>query len=119
MIRETFEEITSRLDGCKVIALVGMDGILIDQLPLEDRTNIDQLAAEYAAVVKGARDAQKECGEGNLEELMFLSERSIVISHCLNRDYFFFLALRPDGNLGRARFEMKKGSQRLRSEIED
>lgn len=119
MIKQTFQEITTRLDGCQAIALVGMDGILIETLPVEDDVNLDLLAAEYAAVVKGARDAQKECGDGDLQELMFTSDRSVVLSRCLNGEYFLILSLHRDGNLGKARFEMKKAGGRILSELEN
>ncbi len=119
MIKETFQDICSKIEGCHAIALVGMDGILIDNLPIEDEVNLDLLAAEYAAVVKSARDAQKECGDGTLQELMFLSDRSVVLSRCLNGEFFLIVAFKRDGNLGKARFEMKKAGSRILKELEN
>ena len=119
MIKEAFQDITTRIEGCQAIALVGMDGILIETLPIEDDVNLDLLAAEYAAVIKGARDAQRECGDGELQELVFTSDRSLVLSRCLNGEYFLILALGRDGNLGRARFEMRRAGTRILKELEN
>jgi len=35
----------------------------------------------------------------------------------LNRDYFLVLALSPDGNLGRGRFELRKAELQLAEEF--
>ena len=119
MIKETFQDLTNRIEGCQAVALVGMDGILIETQPIADNVNLDLLAAEYAAVIKGAREAQRECGDGELQELVFTSDRALILSRCLNGEYFLILALGRDGNLGRARFEMRRAGGRILNELEN
>jgi hypothetical protein len=37
-----------------------------------------------------------------------LLDRASVLMRLLSREYFVVLALKPDGNLGRGRFELRK-----------
>jgi len=41
----------------------------------------------------------------------------VVIMRLLGRDYFVVLAITPEGNLGRARYELRKAELQLKKEF--
>jgi predicted regulator of Ras-like GTPase activity (Roadblock/LC7/MglB family) len=44
-------------------------------------------------------------------------EGAVVIMRLLSRDYFVVLAVSPEGNLGRARFELRKAELKMANEF--
>ena len=42
---------------------------------------------------------------------------AVLLMRLLGRDYFVVLAIRPDGNLGRARFELRKAELQMAGEF--
>ena len=42
---------------------------------------------------------------------------AVVIMRLLGRDYFVVLAITPEGNLGRARYELRKAELQLKKEF--
>jgi predicted regulator of Ras-like GTPase activity (Roadblock/LC7/MglB family) len=52
-----------------------------------------------------------------LRELVISLEGATLVMRVLSRDYFVVLALASHGNLGRARFEMRKTELKLAKEF--
>ena len=75
--------------------------------------NLDVAAAEFTSLVRNAQKAGKDTGLGELRELMISLDGAVVIMRLLGRDYFVVLAIGPDGNLGRARYELRKAELQL------
>jgi predicted regulator of Ras-like GTPase activity (Roadblock/LC7/MglB family) len=44
-------------------------------------------------------------------------DSSIVIMRLIGREYFVVLALSPEGNLGRGRYELRKAELKLAKEL--
>jgi predicted regulator of Ras-like GTPase activity (Roadblock/LC7/MglB family) len=48
---------------------------------------------------------------------MISLDGAVVIMRLLGPDYFVVLAISPEGNLGRARFELRKAELQLKKEF--
>jgi len=119
MFKEALENIMERSEGSLGALIMGIDGIAVERLLKDagEEANLDVAAAEFTSLVRSAQKAGKDTGLGELRELMISLESAIVIMRLLGRDYFVVLALSPEGNLGRARFELRKAELQLKKEF--
>jgi predicted regulator of Ras-like GTPase activity (Roadblock/LC7/MglB family) len=119
MFKEALETILERTEGSLGALIMGLDGIAVERL-LKDagqEANLDVAAAEFTSLVRSAQKAGKDTGLGSLRELMISLDEAVVIMRLLGNDYFVVLAISPDGNLGRARFELRKAELQLKKEF--
>jgi predicted regulator of Ras-like GTPase activity (Roadblock/LC7/MglB family) len=79
--------------------------------------NLDVAAAEFTSLVRNAQRTGSDTGLGNLRELVVQLESAVVIMRLFTRDYFVVLAMKPDGNYGRGRFELRKAELQLAREF--
>ena len=110
MFKEMLETIIERTDGSLGVLIMGTDGIAVEKVLAEagNDANLDVAAAEFTSLVRGAQRAGSDTGLGDLRELVVAMEKAVVIMRMLTRDYFVVLAITPEGNLGRGRFELRK-----------
>lgn len=119
MFKEPLERIIERTDGCLGALIMGTDGIAVEKVlaPEGDDANLDVAAAEFTSLVRNAQRTGGDSGLGNLRELVVTCEHAIIVMRLLSNDYYIVLALRPDGNLGRSRFELRKAELDLAREF--
>jgi predicted regulator of Ras-like GTPase activity (Roadblock/LC7/MglB family) len=119
MFKELLETIIERTEGSLGALIMGTDGIAVEEVLGEAGTeaNLDIAAAEFTSLVRGAQRAGTDLGLGNLRELIISLDDSIILMRLLSRDYFVVLALNPEGNLGRGRFELRKAELQLATEF--
>ena len=119
MFKEMLETIIERTDGSLGVLIMGTDGIAVEKVLAEagNDANLDVAAAEFTSLVRGAQRAGSDTGLGDLRELVVAMEKAIVIMRMLTRDYFVVLAISPEGNLGRGRFELRKAELKLSKEF--
>jgi predicted regulator of Ras-like GTPase activity (Roadblock/LC7/MglB family) len=119
MFKEALESIMERTEGSLGALIMGIDGIAVERLLKEagQEANLDIAAAEFTSLVRNAQKAGKDTGLGEVRELMISLESAVVIMRLIGRDYFVVLAISPEGNLGRARFELRKAELQLKKEF--
>lgn len=119
MFKQLLEAIIERTEGSLGALIMGTDGIAVEKVLGEAgaEANLDIAAAEFTALVRGGQRAGSDLGLGNLRELVISLDRSVIIMRLLSRDYFVVLALNPEGNLGRGRFELRKAELQLAKEF--
>jgi len=119
MFKELLENILERTEGSLGALIMGTDGIAVEKVLGEagKEANLDIAAAEFTSQIRGAQRAGDDLGLGNLRELVISLDDSIILMRLLSRDYFLVLALKPEGNLGRGRFELRKAELQLAKEF--
>jgi len=117
MFLETLKEIANRLGDIHCVLLMGMDGLPVEQVIHDESFNTEALTAEFTTVVKVTNASIREVEAGAVEEILILSEKMILLTKTITSDYFLLLILPADGNLGRARFELKKAKYMLEKEF--
>jgi predicted regulator of Ras-like GTPase activity (Roadblock/LC7/MglB family) len=113
------ESILGRVEGSAGALIMGTDGIAVEKALGEAGAdeNLDVAAAEFVTVVRAAERASSNMGFGPLRELVVSTERFKFVLRLVGRDYFLVLVLGADGNLGRARFELRKSELDLAREF--
>ncbi len=119
MFKEMLETIIERTDGSLGVLIMGTDGIAVEKVFAEagNDANLDVAAAEFTSLVRSAQRAGSDTGLGDLRELVIAVEKAVVVMRMLTRDYFVVLAIGPEGNLGRGRFELRKAALKLAKEF--
>ena len=119
MFKEPLQAIIERADGSIGALIMGTDGIAVEKVLTDEArdANLDVAAAEFTSLVRNAQRTGVDTGLGRLRELVVALEDAVVIIRLFSRDYFLVLAMRPDGNLGRGRFEMRKAELELAREF--
>ncbi len=106
--KAALQEIVSTVDGSIGAGLVGLDGLVIDQVSVDPEFDITVAGAEYATIIKNALKASQNFGLGKTSEIIIQTEKASMVMMTVGKDYFATLALGLDGNLGRGRLELKK-----------
>ncbi|MEK6282652.1 MAG: roadblock/LC7 domain-containing protein [Acidobacteriota bacterium] len=119
MFKEILETIIERTEGSLGALIMGVDGIAVERSLKEagQEANLDVAAAEFTSLVRNAQRAGKDTGLGSLRELVISLDGAVVLVRLLGPDYFVVLAISPDGNLGRARFELRKAELQMSKEF--
>jgi predicted regulator of Ras-like GTPase activity (Roadblock/LC7/MglB family) len=91
-----------------MVLLVGTDGIIIERVGVEQDAEFDALAAEYAVVLNRSRSTATDTGLGKLNELLTITNQSILLTKILSEDYFVMMKLHSTSCLGKARYEVRR-----------
>jgi predicted regulator of Ras-like GTPase activity (Roadblock/LC7/MglB family) len=119
MFKEVLEAIIERTEGSLGALIMGTDGIAVERSLRQagQEANLDVAAAEFTSLVRSAQRAGKDTGLGSLHELVIALDSAVILMRLLSRDYFVVLAISPEGNLGRARFELRKAELQIAGEF--
>jgi predicted regulator of Ras-like GTPase activity (Roadblock/LC7/MglB family) len=119
MFKEPLKAILERADGSIGAFIMGTDGISVEKVLTDEArdANLDVAAAEFTSLVRTAQRTGGDTGLGDLRELVVALGEAVIIIRLFSREYFLVLAMKPDGNLGRARFEMRKAELELAREF--
>lgn len=116
MFREVLSAIRDKVDGTIAVSLIGLDGIAIETIR-NGSVPLDILGAEFGGFVKNIRLSNTELDTGDVLQFALVTEKYITFLSAVTPEYYVLLVLRPDGNYGRARFELEKAKHLLRDEL--
>ena len=119
MFKGLLESIIERTEGSLGALIMGLDGIAVEKVIGEagNEANLDVAAAEFTSLVRSAQRSGTDTGLGKLRELVVSLDSTIIMMRLLGQDYFVVLALTPEGNLGRGRYELRKAELKLTKEF--
>jgi len=117
MFSEYLDGLIQKIDGTLGAAVMGMDGISIEKRLTDSSINIESLAAEYTSSLRTLSSTTQDAGLGILEEFVVSTDQRIIAIRMITPEYFLFTLLRNDANLGRARYELKRGRYLLAKEF--
>lgn len=119
------QSIVDECGGGLSAALMSLDGIPIEQVrargnnviadPL--RGDVTSAGIEFGRILGDMTKASDALGTGNLEEAVVSLERVKLIFRGLDEDLMLVLALAPDGNLGKARYLIRRSVTAIRDEL--
>jgi predicted regulator of Ras-like GTPase activity (Roadblock/LC7/MglB family) len=109
-------------------ALMGSDGIAIDQVEASEpgvslggegglADEISALGVEFGRILEEARKAADSLNGGAVEEACLRMARFWVLLRSVDAETFLVVVLAPDGNLGKARFLMRRHLADLRAHL--
>jgi predicted regulator of Ras-like GTPase activity (Roadblock/LC7/MglB family) len=116
--REHLQQVVENVDGAVACALMGTDGIEVDShLGEAIGLDVQTLLIEYSSLFRAAREAAAVHQAGGVTELSVQSERLLVVARLVSPEYFLVVALRPDGNFGKARYLLRVTAPKLQAEL--
>jgi predicted regulator of Ras-like GTPase activity (Roadblock/LC7/MglB family) len=120
----SFSEILSKIaDECGGgigIALMGADGIAIEQCTARepavalDADDVGAAGVEFGRILDEIRKASDSLGGGALGETVVRLARFTLIFQIVDDENYLVLAIAPDGNLGKARYLIRSQLHALR-----
>ncbi|HEY8203416.1 MAG TPA: hypothetical protein VIF81_01700 [Pyrinomonadaceae bacterium] len=119
MFKEALQTIVQKTDGSLGALIMGADGLSVEKFFTEEgnAANLDVAAAEFTSLVRSAMRSGKDLDLGELHEMVVVLGKVTFLVRLFNRDYFVCLALGPEGNLGRGRYELRKAELQLATEF--
>ena len=119
MFKEALQTIVEKTDGSLGALIMGADGLSVEKFFNEEgyAANLDVAAAEFTSLVRSATRSGNDLALGDLRELVVSLASVTFIMRLFNKDYFVVLAIKPEGNLGRARYELRKAELTLAHEF--
>lgn len=115
---DTLETIANRIEGCVAVVILGIDGIPIERhvQQTDQPLDVDIITTEFTTLVRRSMRTAIDTDLGDLREMVFVTDLMTFLLRPITPEYFLLLALNPGGNIGRARFELRKAQ--LSMEIE-
>ncbi|MAG29813.1 MAG: hypothetical protein CL908_02830 [Deltaproteobacteria bacterium] len=104
-------------------ALMGLDGIAIEQVRATDEAgdpldgDVTSAGIEFGRIIGDMTKASDALGTGSLKEAVIALAQLTLIFHAVDEDLVLVLALRPDGNLGKARYLIRRSLTEIRAEL--
>ena len=114
--RAVLQGIRDRVDGTLAVSLIGLDGISVEKLN-GDNVPLDVMGAEFGSFIKSVRLSNTELNTGQILQFSLVTEKYIAFVSEVTPEYYVLLVLKPDGNYGRARFELTRAKRLLRDEL--
>lgn len=105
------------------IALMGNDGIPIVYLRGEKTTDsplgedLGAAGAEFGRILGDIHKASDSLGGGVVDEVVISLSRFTLLFRDIADDVVLVLALGPGGNLGKARYRMRRYEREIRDEL--
>ena len=120
-LREILKKVVEGTPGGLAAALMGSDGIPIDDFRRPGaRVDLTALAVEFQRVLEEARktcSALDGAGRGTLEELILNTRDYQLLFREVDAEYFVVMALEPTGSLGKARYLVRTLLRDLQREL--
>jgi len=98
------------------VSLIGLDGIAVESIN-DDHVPLDVLGAEFGGFIKSIKLSNTELNAGEVLQFSLITEKYITFLAAVTTEYYILLVLRPNGNFGRARFELARARHLLRDEL--
>ena len=115
--KQTLRTLLERVEGAYAAFFCGTDGIGVDNVVLRPEVEATVTEVELATALKVINDVSQNLALGRVRELLFETEKITILIEKCKDDYFLCLLLKPAGNVGRGRIELKKLSAKLGKEI--
>ena len=119
MFQDLLKDVVSRTEGGLAALVMGLDGISVDAFIAEGDApvEVENVGMEYSVILKEIKRAAELLDAGSAREVSIQAEKMTTVIRMINDDYFVAIALRPDGNYGKARFLLRMNAPKLASEL--
>ncbi|HVT57933.1 MAG TPA: roadblock/LC7 domain-containing protein [Thermoanaerobaculia bacterium] len=117
MFLERLSRISDQIGGVLALSLVARDGIPIESVSSDPDLDLEVLAAELVAQARSISENHRDLNVGAVQQLSVLTDRLTLIVSAVTEEYYLLLVLGPEGNYGRARFELRRARLSLERDL--
>ena len=118
LFREISERVRDKISGLRVLALVRVDGSIVDQFAVDPSVDAEALA-EYATLLGIADHTTEDTGTGELSETACVADRTLILTRHISPDNSLILFEDPDTQTGQARYALRQAAWRLCPAVEE
>ncbi len=113
------ESVVRDVDGSIACSVMGFDGIAVETYQAQDAGELELSSAwvEYANLLTQLKNAADLLKTGSVSEVSINTEKVMTLIRMVSPDYFVVLALRPEGNYGKARYVLRVTAPKIRAEL--
>jgi len=120
MFQEILKDVVDRTEGGIAGVVMGFDGITVDSYLNEASGHlleVETVGMEYSVILKEIRKAAEMLDAGAAKEVAIQAERLTTVIRLINDEYFVALAMKPEGNFGKARFLLRTSASKLAQDL--
>lgn len=115
---EILKELIDNVNGGIAGTIMAKDGIAIQNYVKGNAAyDIDTLGVEYARILGETKKASSALSLGEVEEMTVSAAGFTIVMRLINQDYFMAIILGSTGNMGKARYLLKKAVAGARKEF--
>jgi predicted regulator of Ras-like GTPase activity (Roadblock/LC7/MglB family) len=117
--REHLQGVCQSVEGAVACSLMGVDGIEVDTHLTGGGgvADLKSLLVEYSSVFRSAREAAEAHEAGGVSEFSINTDKLVTVARMVSPDYFMVVALKPEGNYGKARYLLRITAPKVKSEL--
>lgn len=117
--RDDLEGVCGRVDGAFAASVMGFDGIPIETVEPKPPEGVDlsSLLVEYSGILSQVRQSADALQMGKASEVSIRTEKMVAVARLLTPEYFVVVALAPEGNVGRARYELRVTGAKMAAQL--
>ena len=118
MFKEQLQAIVDGSDGGIASLLMDSSGIALESYSKDDAPfDFNMVGIEFSVVVNSIKRATEMLEAGVAREVAVNTERMTTIIRMLSSEYFLALTIKPEGNLGKARYLMRTAAPKILAEL--
>jgi predicted regulator of Ras-like GTPase activity (Roadblock/LC7/MglB family) len=117
MFLDQLSRIGNKIEGTIALSLVAKDGIPVESFSTDPDLDLDVLAAELVAQARSISENHRELDVGSVQQLSVSTDRLTLMVSSVASDYYLLLVLGPEGNYGKARFELRRARLLLEEDL--
>jgi predicted regulator of Ras-like GTPase activity (Roadblock/LC7/MglB family) len=117
MFLDQLSRISNSIEGALALSLVAKDGMAVESVSSDPNLDLEVLAAELVAQARSITENHRELDVGDVRQLSVTTDRYTLMVSSVAADYYLLLVLGPDGNYGRARFELRRARLLLEEDL--
>ena len=116
-LKDGLKEVMAELDGALGVALVGLDGIVVEEDLADPQMDLQGLGAEWCGIVRQADKAFSSMKMGDSREVSALTDDRVVVARKIKGEYFLILVMSQSGNFGKGRYLLRRAEAKLEGEL--
>lgn len=115
---EILNDAANQIEGALIVALAGIDGLGVETVVKEGgEYDTEAVEVDLAGLAGNVARTAQALSSGAVKDFFVEAENHSFLVTLLDSSYFLAVILGPQANLGRARFETRRVSQKLRENL--
>ena len=118
--RAHLESVVNQVDGALACSVMGFDGISVETVQQGGEAEELELTTawiEYANLLQQLKGAAELLKTGQVSEVSVNTDKVLTLMRLVSPEYFLVLALKADGNYGKARYVLRLAAPKVRAEL--
>ncbi|NJP07370.1 MAG: hypothetical protein HC837_17975 [Chloroflexaceae bacterium] len=104
--------------GAQIAGVIGTDGLSVEMVITEDLPHeVEDAEFELSGLTAMAAASADRLGIGHVYDVILEAEELTYLASLISSGYYAVLGIRPESNLGRARFAVRQMVSQIQEEL--